>query len=197
MVSSRTCSPRFRRRSIGGDLGRGADCQPIRKAEAQYAADQQKNADSMGVNGDKPKTDNAETGGGQKDDGTPPFLKFCRWVVPSIRNPDNFPHYLIAAFTLGLAIFALFAWIESRRGTQALEGQMTAMREDQRPYIWITNDPLGVILNIPTGATAGTLLLTIKYTNYGRGVAFRFDRRLYIKVKNGPYKKALKTLPRQ
>jgi hypothetical protein len=62
------------------------------------------------------------------DDQTTPFLKFCRWVAPSVRNPENFPHYLIAIFTLGLAIFAFFAWKESREGTRALQGQLTELQ---------------------------------------------------------------------
>lgn len=144
----------------------------------------------MGVSGEKPQAQNAAGGGDENNDSTPPFLKFCRWVTPSIKNPDNFPHYLISAFTLGLAVFAFFAWIESRHGTQALEGQLKSMQEDQRPYVWITNDPIGLALNIPSGMTVGQIGVTMKYTNYGRGVAYKFDRRLFIKVKSGAYERS-------
>jgi hypothetical protein len=111
---------------------------------------------------------------------------FC-WIVRSISDPDNLPHYLVAIFTLGLTIFACYAWLESRKGTAALEGQLRAMQADQRPYIWMTNSAATINLIIPTGAASGQITFNFPYTNYGRGVAYKFRRVLYLKIKSGPY----------
>ncbi|HXP76327.1 MAG TPA: hypothetical protein VN823_19460 [Stellaceae bacterium] len=53
----------------------------------------------------------------------------CAWT------PANLPHYLTAVFTLGLAIFAYYAWTEAVHGTQALQGQLKVLREEQRPWV--------------------------------------------------------------
>ena len=63
--------------------------------------------------------------------------KTPHWLARAFRNPDNLPHFLAAAFTLVLAVFAIIAWKESRRGTRALEGQLREMREEQRPWVGI------------------------------------------------------------
>jgi hypothetical protein len=50
-----------------------------------------------------------------------------QYIMASFRNPNNLPHYLIALFTLGLAIFACYAWVASRE-------QLKIMQDDQRPW---------------------------------------------------------------
>jgi hypothetical protein len=49
------------------------------------------------------------------------------WLFSSIR--DKFPDYLAAFFTLLLVIFARNAWLESRSGTAAMEGQLATMQD--------------------------------------------------------------------
>lgn len=92
----------------------------------------------MMANSNKSKAENVTTGRTNENDDGPPFLRFCRWARPSVEK--QFPHYLIAAFTFGLGVFACCAWIESRRGTQALEGQLKIMREAQRPWVGIDDE---------------------------------------------------------
>jgi hypothetical protein len=130
----------------------------------------------------KPNPDDAATGGTNENDNAPPFLKFCRWAKPSIKDANNLPHYLIAAFTFSLAIFACYAWIESRRGSTALEGQLKAMQADQRPYIWVTNKLPTINLNIPQGETSGQVTIDWEITNYGRGVAYKARIAQFIKI---------------
>lgn len=52
---------------------------------------------------------------------------FFEWGYRSVR--DHFPHYLIALFTLLLAIFAYFAWDEATISTTALQGQLNEARK--------------------------------------------------------------------
>ena len=61
--------------------------------------------------------------------------RFFRFVVISTRYPNNFPHYLVAAFTLALAVFAYYAWDEATRGTKALQGQLDVLRTQQRAWV--------------------------------------------------------------
>ena len=45
---------------------------------------------------------------------------FRSYLTSSVRKPENLPNYLIAIFTLSLAIFAYLAWRETQRSTEAL-----------------------------------------------------------------------------
>jgi uncharacterized membrane protein YbhN (UPF0104 family) len=88
------------------------------------------------------------------------------WFRRSVRNPDNFPHYLTTIFTLGLAVFACYAWLESRRGTAALEGQLNDM---ERPFVWV------VKLEQPIYDDAGRQFLwTWACNNIGKGLAYGY-----------------------
>ena len=49
----------------------------------------------------------------------------------------DFPHYLTALFTLALVLFAYYAWDESTRGTAALQGQLSVLRAQQRPWVGV------------------------------------------------------------
>jgi hypothetical protein len=61
-----------------------------------------------------------------------PFSRLKRWIILSINGwPDNFPHYFTAFFTFLLGVFTFFAWIETRKGTQAIEGQLAVMRTEE------------------------------------------------------------------
>jgi hypothetical protein len=64
-----------------------------------------------------------------------PFLRFCHWMAPSLKDPARFPDYLVAVCTLGLAIFAFLAWIEATHGTKALQDQLTVLRAEQRAWL--------------------------------------------------------------
>jgi hypothetical protein len=75
--------------------------------------------------------------GGNDPERVNPFSRLKRWIILSINGwPDNFPHYLTAFFTFLLGVFAFFAWIETRKGTQAIEGQLAIMRTEEMPFIW-------------------------------------------------------------
>jgi hypothetical protein len=57
------------------------------------------------------------------------------WLGKSLHEPNNLPIHLTAIFTLALAVFAAYAWKESKRGTEAIEGQLRVMRDQNRPWI--------------------------------------------------------------
>jgi hypothetical protein len=97
------------------------------------------------------------------------WCNFYGWILASVRHPDNIPHYLIAAFTLALAIFACWAWLESQKGTAALEGQLKAMQAEQRPWIKIETSVFGDF-NITRGW--GTIPVAFKLHNIGKSPAF-------------------------
>jgi hypothetical protein len=109
----------------------------------------------MSASSEKTKAEDAATSGSDQDNRATPFLKFCRWAAPSFRNPENFPHFLIAVFTLFLAVFAFFAWRESQEGTAALQGQLNELKRQSeltisqlRPKLTLTiggpNHPMKV-----------------------------------------------------
>jgi hypothetical protein len=97
----------------------------------------------------KTKAKNAATSGGDQDEDSTPFQKFCRWIRPSIKNPENFPHYLIATFTFGLGVFAFAAWMESRSGTAALQGQLSQMQKQSALTISQLRPKLALSFNGP------------------------------------------------
>lgn len=117
---------------------------------------------------------------------------FC--IPPKIRsffcwlNPDNLPHYLIAAFTLGLAIFACNAWLEAQKGTQALQGQLKVMLEDRQPYIGPTENLGAPNLHLSNIGT-GQVTWQFAFENYGKSLARNIRFRMYVKIgKNDVYR---------
>jgi hypothetical protein len=92
--------------------------------------------------------------------------KESSWLARSLRNPDNLPHFLAAAFTLVLAVFAIAAWIESQRGTRALEGQLKEMREQQRPWV-------GVDIASASAKPGDTLNALVTVKNAGKSPALK------------------------
>jgi hypothetical protein len=89
----------------------------------------------MSTSREQPEPHNAANSGGHHDNSRNRVNAFRHCIGASIRNPNNIPHYLIALFTFGLAVFACYAWLESRKGTRALEGQLKVMQADQRPWV--------------------------------------------------------------
>jgi hypothetical protein len=174
------------------------------------AGPENENPADGGTHSDQTKTDNATDGGTQEHQhqtsGAPSpssGLRAARyahgrirslgsWIVISISNPESFPHYLIAVFTLGLAIFAYKAWDESTRGTKALEDQVKAMQADQRPYIWIINRVSGPQFREFSNGI-GQVSWNFQYTNYGRSVAYQFNSRPFIKVGGNIFRPTLGT----
>jgi hypothetical protein len=73
-----------------------------------------------------------------------------RWLARSLRNPDNLPTFLVAFFTFLLAVFAIFAWVETRQGTSALQDQLRVLRDDQRAWIALRG-------GVPAPLTLGAL----------------------------------------
>jgi hypothetical protein len=68
----------------------------------------------------------------------------CWSVYPF--SVETIPQYLIASFTLTLAIFAYYAWDEATRGTAALkeqaktlQGQLDEMKAEARPWVTALN----------------------------------------------------------
>jgi hypothetical protein len=107
------------------------------------------------------------------------LAKMAAWLRVSIANPHNFPHYLIALFTLLLAIFAFSAWIESQRTTKALEGQLQAMRMEQRPYVYIGPHEGRPEFKAPP---SGQIVWNAEFANYGKSVAYAVEVHKYIKI---------------
>jgi hypothetical protein len=115
--------------------------------------------------------------------------RFWEWIKPSIINAHNFPHYLTAIFTLALAVFAYNAWIEAQRGTHALEGQLLAIRAEQRPYIGPVNIFTSPFFTV-TPDHGGQIEWNIYFTNYGKSVAYDEKTVTFIKVGDEPYQKS-------
>ncbi len=95
----------------------------------------------------------------------------CCWFARAFGNPDNFPGFLIGVFTLLLAIFAYYAWVESRRGTKALEGQLAVMRNDPRP--WVSLAGIAVPYDLAWTKEGAKLNLHFTIKNTGRTPALR------------------------
>jgi hypothetical protein len=102
------------------------------------------------------------------------------WLWRSIKR--DFPHYLTAIFTLGLAIFAFYAWRESRAGTQALEDQLLAMKAEQRPSLWIVSSTQPRL-----SLRDGRIDVDVTYANFGQGIAYNITTQRYMKVGDDPY----------
>lgn len=103
--------------------------------------------------------------------------RFWQWLICSISNPHNLPHWLAAIFTFALAVFAWRAWQESQQTTQALRGQLEALRAEERPFLWIAqiNNPLFF-------KVSNQITDTFFYANYGKGIAYNIYMLDYIKV---------------
>jgi hypothetical protein len=95
------------------------------------------------------------------------------WFRKSISNPDNLPHYLTAFFTLGLAIFAFYAWHESQKTTAALEG---------RPLLWIVD------AHQPQyDDDSQQLTWDWWFQNIGRAIAYQVVVTAYLKIGDERY----------
>ena len=93
------------------------------------------------------------------------------------------PHWIIAGATIWLAYFAYYAWDESKKGTAALQGQLTAIQTDQRPLLWVTGGQAVPVFIDETNQIRWDLL----FANIGKGVAYEVTTRTYIKIGNERY----------
>jgi hypothetical protein len=96
---------------------------------------------------------------------------FFRPVVDFLREP-SIPSYLTAAFTLLLALFAYYAWDEATHGTRTLQGQLSAMREEQRP--WVKAD-IEIASDLTFSSSSGYVTIRYKVKNVGRSPAFNLN----------------------
>jgi hypothetical protein len=113
----------------------------------------------------------------------PAYFRFT-WFRNSVR--DNAPHYLTAMFTLLLVVFACYAWLEGRRGSAALEGQLAAMQADQKPLLWlIGTDPRPEFVD-----ATHQFRWTWLYANIGKGIAYQVVARDYPKIGNERYQRS-------
>jgi hypothetical protein len=104
-----------------------------------------------------------------------------RWLARSLRNPDNLPAFLVALFTFLLAVFAIFAWVETRLGTRALQDQLRVLRDDQRAWIALRG------AEITRPAQRGeTLEFEVIYENTGKQPAFNVAHQNSIGVMDVP-----------
>jgi hypothetical protein len=107
------------------------------------------------------------------------------WLRMSINNPHNLPHYLTTLFTLALAVFAFYAWRESRRGLGALEGQLTAMLLDERPLLWV------IKLSQPQYDQANRRFTwSWGFGNIGKGIAYNVVMQDYLKIGGERYERS-------
>jgi hypothetical protein len=109
---------------------------------------------------------------------------FSPWLVSSLKDPHHLPHFLVAGFTLLLAVFAYEAWTESKRGTEALQGQLKAMLSGQRPYLG-PGSHLGTPELRSSPQQEGRIVWQFQFRNFGPGVAREIKFRTFIKVGDG------------
>jgi hypothetical protein len=82
---------------------------------------------------------------------------------------------------VGIITAFIFSW-----QLHVMQRQLDAMERDQRPFMGLTDnlDPP----HFRKGADdTGQIIWNWKYTNFGRGVAYKFAFNQFIKVGNGPY----------
>lgn len=96
---------------------------------------------------------------------------------PRKRRFGWFTHEWVTAWaTVILAIFAIAAWIESTRGTRAMQGQLEIMQAQQEPTIDISNAQ-------PTfDQTDGRIRWIVYFQNVGKGAAYDFKMETFMKT---------------
>ena len=100
-------------------------------------------------------------------------------LLPSVRAV---PHWFIALFTLALVIFAWSAWQESKNTTAALQGQLDVLREQQRPFLYLSNIAPSVGGWPSFHTDTGQIRWAFDYTNFGHSVAYNSFPEIFIKI---------------
>jgi hypothetical protein len=101
-----------------------------------------------------------------------------------------------AVFLIGTAIFTGLQWraaSEANKLThEALRNARDNFRQDQRPYIWVTNDmgsPIFVPWNNDPASPTGQVIWTYRFTNYGKTPASNSTFTQEMKIGNRPFTK--------
>jgi hypothetical protein len=94
-----------------------------------------------------------------------------RWLRTSFSEPDNLPLHLTWLFTVVLAVFAYGAWREAVKGTLAIQGQLDAMRSEQRPWARVDIHTANFPPFDPTGDPRGVAAIPISSTITSAGHA--------------------------
>jgi hypothetical protein len=85
----------------------------------------------------------------------------------------------IAVFTIVLGCVGVLQWYE-------LSQQLGAMREDQRPYVYLANT-LREPQYRPIGNGHGQIIWSWNFTNYGKSTAYKVYPQTYIKTGGNTY----------
>jgi hypothetical protein len=111
------------------------------------------------------------------------------WAYVSSRLGDalDYKHANLVVQVL-LFVAATGALLVALRGTQesikANEQTRNHFRQDERPYIWPTNNGLGSPVFVAT--KDGQVIWTWNYTNYGKSPAYKVRFHQYIKIGDRP-----------
>jgi hypothetical protein len=109
---------------------------------------------------------------------------WIRRVGCCLRSSHAAPHWFGAFFTLVLAVFAFFAWLESMRTTAALQGQLDILKVEQRPYLYQSSVTGGPVTGLPSfQADTGQVLWNFYLTNFGHSVAYNEFPEIFIKIR--------------
>jgi hypothetical protein len=96
-------------------------------------------AQPIGAGSDQANSNNGTAAHDDKKEPCWRLKRIARLLRTSLAEPNNFPNFLIAIFTLLLSIFAYEAWTEAQRGTQALrdtlKAQISLLDLSTRPII--------------------------------------------------------------
>jgi hypothetical protein len=111
------------------------------------------------------------------------YYRPIRWLVLCSRrfglHHQQAPHWIIALFTLILAIFVSLAWIESQKTTTALQGQLDILKAQERPFIFDAGNLQG---SPAFQAPSGQVAWNYTYMNFGSTVAYQLAISSRIKV---------------
>jgi hypothetical protein len=94
----------------------------------------------------------------------------------------------VAYLTGGLVFVGIITAIIFGWQLHVMQGQLDAMERDQTPFMGLTDN-----LDPPHfrngGDGTGQIIWSWKYTNFGRGVAYKVTFDEFIKVGDGPYRR--------
>jgi hypothetical protein len=132
---------------------------------------------SNGFNAGEPREDR------DKNEQNKPRGRIARGARGLGLTHPHAPHWAIAILTAILAVFAYKAWVESRRATEALQGQLEVLKIEQRPFVGISNDVIGINTGEPFFIpSTGQIAWNFAFKNFGRSVAYHLTQVIYINI---------------
>ena len=135
------------------------------------------------------------SGGDGLDPGQKEHSKPVQWIIRIWQEPPA-PHWAGATFTLVLALFALLAWRESTKTTQALQGQLDVLKAEQRPFVFQADAIGGSVTGQPAFSPTTQIVWNFAFANFGHTVAYNLSFDSYIKVgKNETFQPSASPLP--